>query len=65
VQGPNAKTPSPLAAKKELAVHGQHLAYIDEGEGEAIVFQHGDPTSSYLWRYVMPYLSWARAAHRL
>ena len=32
------------------------MSYIDEGEGDAIVFQHGNPTSSYLWRNVMPYL---------
>lgn len=30
------------------------MAYIDEGEGAAIIFQHGSPTSSYLWRNVMP-----------
>ena len=29
------------------------MAYIDEGAGDAIVFQHGNPTSSYLWRNVM------------
>ena len=32
------------------------MSYIDEGEGDAIVFQHGNPTSSYLWRNVMPCL---------
>lgn len=32
------------------------MAYIDEGEGDPIVFLHGNPTSSYLWRNVMPYL---------
>jgi len=31
------------------------MAYIDEGAGSAIVFQHGNPTSSYLWRNVMPH----------
>ncbi len=31
------------------------MACIDEGEGDAIVFQHGNPTSSYLWRNVMPH----------
>jgi haloalkane dehalogenase len=30
------------------------MAYIDEGAGAPIVFQHGSPTSSYLWRNVMP-----------
>jgi haloalkane dehalogenase len=32
------------------------MAYIDEGEGDAIVFVHGNPTSSYLWRNVMPHV---------
>lgn len=46
----------PFAAKKFLDVNGRRMAYIDEGEGDAIVFQHGNPTSSYLWRNVMPHL---------
>jgi haloalkane dehalogenase len=37
-------------------VNGNRMAYVDEGEGEAIVFVHGNPTSSYLWRNVMPHL---------
>jgi pimeloyl-ACP methyl ester carboxylesterase len=32
------------------------MAYIDAGDGDAIVFAHGNPTSSYLWRNVMPHL---------
>ena len=39
---------------KEIA--GKRMAYVDEGQGDAIVFQHGNPTSSYLWRNVMPHL---------
>ena len=31
------------------------MAFIDEGQGPSIVFQHGNPTSSYLWRNVMPH----------
>jgi len=31
------------------------MAYIDEGVGDAIVFQHGNPTSAYLWRNIMPH----------
>jgi len=31
------------------------MAYVDEGQGDAIVFQHGNPTSSYLWRNIMPH----------
>jgi haloalkane dehalogenase len=47
---------TPFAPKTYLQVHGRRMAYIDEGEGDAIVFQHGNPTSSYLWRNVMPHL---------
>lgn len=46
----------PFAAKKYLDIHGHRMAYIDEGEGAPIVFQHGNPTSSYLWRNVMRHL---------
>jgi haloalkane dehalogenase len=48
---------SPFAALKHRAIAGKTMAYIDEGEGDAIVFQHGNPTSSYLWRNVMPHLA--------
>ncbi len=37
------------------AVNGRRMAYIDEGVGDTIVFQHGNPTSSYLWRNIMPH----------
>jgi haloalkane dehalogenase len=37
-------------------VNGSRMAYVDEGHGDAIVFAHGNPTSSYLWRNVMPHL---------
>src|SRR5438128_1460623 len=40
--------------KKFLEINGRRMAYIDEGEGAPIVFAHGNPTSSYLWRNVMP-----------
>ena len=46
---------TPYAAKKFAEVKGRRMAYIDEGTGPAIVFQHGNPTSSYLWRNVMPH----------
>jgi haloalkane dehalogenase len=35
------------------------MAYLDVGEGDPIVFLHGNPTSSYMWRNVMPYLEGA------
>jgi haloalkane dehalogenase len=43
----------PYAAKKFTAIDGRRMAYIDAGSGPAIVFQHGNPTSSYLWRNIM------------
>ena len=46
----------PYAPLKYRQVNGSRMAYIDEGYGDAIVFQHGQPTSSYVWRNVMPYL---------
>src|SRR6516225_5712676 len=46
----------PYAALRFRDVKGKQMAYIDEGVGDAIVFQHGNPTSSYLWRNVLPHL---------
>lgn len=43
--------------KKFQTVHGKQMAYIEEGEGDPIVFLHGNPTSSYLWRNIMPHLA--------
>jgi haloalkane dehalogenase len=40
--------------KHYLEVNGQRLAYVDEGQGDPIVLLHGNPTSSYLWRNVIP-----------
>ena len=37
-------------------IHGKRMAYIEEGQGDPIVFLHGNPTSSFLWRKVMPHL---------
>ena len=45
---------SSFARKNFIEIRGRRMAYIDEGEGAPIVFQHGNPTSSYLWRNVMP-----------
>ena len=43
----------PFAAKKFLEIKGRRMAYIDEGEGAPIVFAHGNPTSSYIWRHII------------
>ncbi|MFB6457137.1 haloalkane dehalogenase [Chitinophaga sp. Hz27] len=45
----------PFAEKKFIEIKGHRMAYIDEGVGDPIVFQHGNPTSSYLWRNIMPH----------
>jgi haloalkane dehalogenase len=37
-------------------VLGSRMAYVDEGQGDPILFLHGNPTSSYLWRNVIPFL---------
>jgi uncharacterized protein (DUF1330 family) len=42
--------------KKFASVLGKRIAYVEQGEGDPIVFLHGNPTSSYLWRNVMPHL---------
>jgi haloalkane dehalogenase len=42
--------------KQTAQVLGRRMAYVDTGRGDPIVFQHGNPTSSYLWRNVIPHL---------
>ena len=41
--------------RKKVEVHGLNMAYVESGEGEPIVFVHGNPTSSHLWRNVVPH----------
>lgn len=45
------------AQKQYVEVNGHRLAYVEQGEGRPIVFQHGNPTSSYLWRNILPKLN--------
>ncbi len=42
--------------KRFLEVSGHAMAYVDAGQGNPIVFLHGNPASSYLWRNILPYL---------
>ena len=42
--------------KKKISIDGKEIAYHQQGSGEPIVFLHGNPTSSYLWRNITPYL---------
>ena len=44
-------------------VKSSRMAYIEYGGGDAIVFQHGNPTSSYLWRNIMPYCEGLLSSH--
>jgi haloalkane dehalogenase len=48
-------TETPLA-KKTVDVLGARMAYHERGEGAPVLFLHGNPTSSYLWRDVIPEL---------
>ena len=42
--------------KKTIEVLGKKMTYVEKGEGNPIIFQHGNPTSSYLWRNIIPHL---------
>ena len=42
--------------KKYIDVLGKQIAYVEMGEGDPIIFRHGNPTSSYLWRNILPQL---------
>ncbi|MEM7030945.1 MAG: haloalkane dehalogenase [Chloroflexota bacterium] len=39
-----------------ITVNGAQMAYVEAGEGDPILFLHGNPTSKYLWRNIMPHL---------
>src|SRR5216683_3531677 len=43
--------------KKYQHVLGYQMAYVEVGEGDPIVFLHGNPTSSYLWRNIIPHVT--------
>ena len=43
--------------KKYARVLNRSMAYVEAGEGDPIVFLHGNPTSSYLWRDIIPHLT--------
>lgn len=44
-------------AKIQAQVGDSTIAYVDEGMGQPVVFLHGNPTSSYLWRNIIPYVT--------
>jgi haloalkane dehalogenase len=43
--------------KQYATVNGKQMAYHERGEGRAVVFLHGNPTSSYLWRNIIPHVA--------
>jgi haloalkane dehalogenase len=47
--------------RQRLRVLDTELAYVDTGTGQPVVFLHGNPTSSYLWRNIIPHVA---ATHR-
>ena len=46
-----------MTDKRYRQVEGRTMAYVEIGEGDPIVFLHGNPTSSYLWRNVIPHVA--------
>jgi haloalkane dehalogenase len=54
-QAAQSPAAEPYGKKRFVEVKGRRMAVVDHGVGKAIVFQHGNPTSSYLWRNVMPH----------
>lgn len=49
------QTVSPLTKKFQI-INGIKMAYVDTGKGDPIIFLHGNPASSYIWRNVIPYV---------
>jgi len=47
---------------KFIEIDGYPISYVEEGQGEPILFVHGNPTSSYVWRNIMPQV--ARSHHK-
>ncbi len=54
---PSSADPHP---RRSVRVLDTEMSYVDVGQGAPVVFLHGNPTSSYLWRNIIPFL----AAHR-
>src|SRR5882724_693219 len=44
-------------SRKRIRVLDTEMSYIDTGEGDPIVFLHGNPTSSYIWRNIIPHVA--------
>ena len=53
---PGHAAPASPFPKSFLSVQGHRMAFVDRGQGRPVVFLHGNPTSSYLWRNIIPHL---------
>jgi len=42
--------------RQRITTGGVDMSYVDTGQGDPIVFLHGNPTSSYLWRNIIPHV---------
>jgi haloalkane dehalogenase len=61
-QGSNSKNQQQISSEfafksNYVEIHGSKIHYVDKGSGKPILFLHGNPTSSYLWRNIIPYLT--------
>jgi haloalkane dehalogenase len=52
----NTISATPRYPKQRRKVLDREMAYVEVGQGDPIVFLHGNPTSSFLWRNVIPHL---------
>ena len=50
-------TPLDPHPRQRVPVLDSHISYVDTGAGRPVIFLHGNPTSSYLWRNVIPHVS--------
>jgi haloalkane dehalogenase len=61
------KLPTPQISEEhsiprhEISVLGSTMSYLEQGDGDTVLFIHGNPSSAYLWRNIIPY---AAATHR-
>ena len=51
---------SPQKTLCRVSVLDSEMAYVDTGHGEPVVFLHGNPTSSYMWRHIIPSVKGSR-----
>ena len=54
--GESGISPAFPYSKRRIRLLGREMAFVDQGEGDPVVLLHGNPTSSYVWRNVIPHL---------